>query len=222
MGEMIDGGEIIARMIKREGVGHIFTLSGGHVQNIYEGCLNNDIGIVDTRHEQSAGHAADGYSRITFKPGVAVVTAGPGVTDVVTAVANAYQASSPMVVIGGRSPLRQYDMGGLQDIELGRMMEPITKWSQTVYETRRLPYYMAMAFREAMTGRFGPTFIQVPSDILFGKVDEDTIEWPTQYRPTGEIIGPTVIQESLPAGVFAAARCLARATRMRPTSRKTR
>ena len=87
MGNLIDGGEIIARMIKQEGVGHIFTLSGGHVQNIYEGCLNNGIGVVDTRHEQSAGHAADGYSRITFKPGVAVVTAGPGVTDVVTAVA---------------------------------------------------------------------------------------------------------------------------------------
>ncbi len=197
MGNMIDGGEIIARMIKNEGVGHIFTLSGGHVQNIYEGCLNNGIGIVDTRHEQSAGHAADGYSRITFKPGVAVVTAGPGVTDVVTAVANAYQAASPMVVIGGRSPLRQYDMGSLQDIELGKVMEPITKWSQTVYETRRLPYYMAMAFREAMTGKFGPTFLQIPSDVLFGRVDEDSVEWPTQYRTTGEVMGdPQLIKQA--------------------------
>ncbi len=197
MGNMIDGGEIIARMLKQEGISHIFTLSGGHVQNIYEGCLNNGIGIIDTRHEQSAGHAADGYSRITFKPGVAVVTAGPGVTDVVTAVANAYQASSPMVVIGGRSPLRQYDMGSLQDIELGRMMEAITKWSQTVYETRRLPYYMAMAFREAMTGRFGPTFLQVPSDVLFGRVDEDTLEWPTNYRTKGEVMAdPKLIAEA--------------------------
>ncbi len=197
MGRMIDGGEIIARMIKQEGVNHLFTLSGGHVQNIYEGCLENDIQIIDTRHEQSAGHAADGYSRITFKPGVAVVTAGPGVTDVVTAVANAYQASSPMVVIGGRSPLRQYDMGALQDIELQRVMEPITKWSQTVYETRRLPYYMAMAFREAMTGRYGPSFIQVPSDVLFGRVDEDQLEWPRAYRPTGEVMGdPQLIKEA--------------------------
>ncbi|WP_322794865.1 thiamine pyrophosphate-binding protein [Tepidiforma sp.] len=197
MGNMIDGGEIIARMIKQEGIGHIFTLSGGHIQNIYEGCLNNDIGIIDTRHEQSAGHAADGYSRITFKPGVAVVTAGPGVTDVVTAVANAYQASSPMVVIGGRSPLRQYDMGSLQDIELLDVMKPITKWAQTVYETRRLPYYMAMAFREAMTGRYGPAFLQVPSDVLFGKVDEDSIEWPRNYRVTGEIMGdPALIREA--------------------------
>lgn len=189
MGTMIDGGEIIARMIRQEGVSHIFTLSGGHIQNIYEGCLNNGIGIIDTRHEQSAGHAADGYSRITFKPGVAVVTAGPGVTDVVTAVANAYQASSPMVVIGGRSPLRQYDMGSLQDIELLDVMKPITKWAQTVYETRRLPYYMAMAFREAMTGRYGPTFLQVPSDVLFGRVDEDALEWPRNYRVTGEVMG---------------------------------
>ena len=197
MGNLIDGGEIIARMIKQEGVGHIFTLSGGHVQNIYEGCLNNGIGVVDTRHEQSAGHAADGYSRITFKPGVAVVTAGPGVTDVVTAVANAYQASSPMVVIGGRPPLRQFDMGSLQDIELMQVMAPITKWSQTVYDTSRLPYYMAMAFREAMTGRFGPTFLQIPSDVLFGRVDEDKVEWPTSYRPTGEIMGdPALIKQA--------------------------
>ena len=197
MGNMIDGGEIIARMIRNEGIGHVFTLSGGHVQNIYEGCLNNGIEIIDTRHEQSAGHAADGYSRITFKPGVAIVTAGPGVTDVVTAVANAYQASSPMVVIGGRSPLSQYDMGSLQDIELARVMEPITKWSQTVYETRRIPYYMAMAFREAMTGRYGPVFLQVPSDVLFGRVDEDSIKWPESYRPTGEVMGdPVLIREA--------------------------
>jgi acetolactate synthase-1/2/3 large subunit len=197
MGNLIDGGEIVARMLKQEGISHIFTLSGGHVQNIYEGCLNNGIGVIDTRHEQSAGHAADGYSRITFKPGVAVVTAGPGVTDVVTAVANAYQASSPMVVIGGRSPLRQYDMGSLQDIELGQVMAPITKWSQTVYETRRLPYYLAMAFREAMTGRYGPTFLQVPSDILFGRVDEEQIEWPRNYRTQGEVMAdPELIRHA--------------------------
>ena len=197
MGNMIDGGEIIAQMIRQEGVSHIFTLSGGHIQNIYEGCLNNGIGIIDTRHEQSAGHAADGYSRITFKPGVAVVTAGPGVTDVVTAVASAYQASSPMVVIGGRSPLRQYDMGSLQDIELLDVMKPLTKWAQTVYETRRLPYYMAMAFREAMTGRYGPTFLQVPSDVLFGRVDEDSLEWPRNYRVTGEIMGdPELVKQA--------------------------
>lgn len=200
MGNLIDGGEIIARMVKQEGVEHLFTLSGGHVQNIYEGCLNNGIQVIDTRHEQSAGHAADGYSRITFKPGVCVVTAGPGVTDVVTAVANAYQASSPMVVIGGRSPMREFDMGSLQDIELQRVMEPITKWSQTVYETRRLPYYMGMAFREAMTGRYGPVFLQVPSDVLFSRVDEDQVQWPRSYRTQGEIMGdPQLIKAAAQA-----------------------
>ncbi|KAA0236698.1 thiamine pyrophosphate-binding protein, partial [bacterium] len=200
MGNLIDGGEMIARMIKQEGVNHLFTLSGGHVQNIYEGCLNNGIQVIDTRHEQSAGHAADGYSRITFKPGVCVVTAGPGVTDVVTAVANAYQASSPMVVIGGRSPMREYDMGSLQDIELQRVMEPITKWSQTVLEARRLPYYMAMAFREAMTGRFGPVFLQVPSDVLFSRVDEDQVHWPRSYRTQGEVMGdPQLIKAAAQA-----------------------
>src|SRR3990172_8543925 len=97
----IDGGDLVARMLKREGIDTIFTLSGGHIQNIYDGCLDEGIRVIDTRHEQSAGHAAEGYSRLTRKCGVAVVTAGPGVTDTVTAVATAYQNASPLLVIGG-------------------------------------------------------------------------------------------------------------------------
>ena len=103
---LLDGGELVARSIKAEGVDVIFTLCGGHVQAVYNACLNNDIRVVDVRHEQAAGHAAEGWSRATRRCGVAVVTAGPGVTDVVTAVANAHQNRSPLLVIGGRSPSR--------------------------------------------------------------------------------------------------------------------
>ena len=100
----IDGGDLVARMLKREGIDVIFTLSGGHIQNIYDGCLDEGIDIIDVRHEQVAGHAAEAYSRLTGKCGVAIVTAGPGVTDAITAVATAYQNGRPMRRIGGAAP----------------------------------------------------------------------------------------------------------------------
>src|SRR5215210_1985207 len=147
----IDGGDLVARMLKGEGIDTIFTLSGGHVQNIYDGCIDEGIRVIDTRHEQSAGHAAEGYARLTRKCVVAV-TAGPGVTDVVTAVATAYQNASPMLVIGGAAPLGTSLMGALQEIPgTVEMMRPITKWSATVPFTKRIPDYIAQAFRVALT-----------------------------------------------------------------------
>ena len=186
----IDGGDFVARMLRGEGIDTIFTLSGGHIQNIYDGCLDEGIRVIDTRHEQVAGHAAEGYSRLTRKCGVAVVTAGPGVTDTVTAVATAYQNASPMLVIGGAAPLNTSLMGALQEIPgTVEMMRPITKWSATVPFTKRIPDYLAQAFRIALTGRFGPVFLEIPSDILFGRVEESEVELPTGYRTEGRTQG---------------------------------
>src|SRR5687767_10546336 len=95
------GGELVARALKAQGVETIYTLCGGHIAPIYDGCLNHNIHIIDFRHEQAAAHAADAHARLTHNIGVALVTAGPGVTDAVTGVANAYQARSPMILIGG-------------------------------------------------------------------------------------------------------------------------
>jgi acetolactate synthase-1/2/3 large subunit len=194
----IDGGDVVARMLKREGIDAIFTLSGGHIQNIYDGCLDEGIRVVDTRHEQSAGHAAEGYGRLTRKCGVAVVTAGPGVTDVVTAVATAYQNASPMLVIGGAAPLNTSLMGALQEIPgTVEMMKPITKWAATVPFTKRIPDYLAQAFRVALTGRYGPVFLELPSDILFGRMDEGEVTLPTGYRTEGRIQGDgTLVDEA--------------------------
>jgi len=186
----IDGGDLVARMLKREAIDTIFTLSGGHVQNIYDGCIDEGIRVIDTRHEQSAGHAAEGYSRLTRKCGVAVVTAGPGVTDVVTAVATAYQNASPMLVIGGAAPLRTSLMGALQEIPgTVEMMKPITKWAATVPFTNRIPDYLAQAFRIALTGRYGPVFLEIPSDILFGRLEEEALPLPEGYRTEGRTQG---------------------------------
>ena len=179
---MFHGGRIVARAIKAEGVDHVFTLCGGHIQNIYDGCLDEGIRVVDVRHEQTAGHAADGWARVTGKPGVALVTAGPGVTDVVTAAANAQRAGVPMVIIGGAGPSVNKHQGSLQDMDHVELMRPITKWSASVPQTKRLGEYMEMAFRHAMTGVPGPVFLEMPLDILMMGGKETEAGDPTRYR----------------------------------------
>lgn len=167
----LHGGELIARVLKTQGVDRLYTLCGGHILPIYEGCLNNDIKVLDFRHEQAAAHAADAYARLTRNIGVAAVTAGPGVTDAVTGVANAYQARSPMLLIGGAAPLSTKGMGALQEMPQTDMFKTFTKASFTVEDTAKIPDLMAEAFETALSGRPGPVFMEVPFDILFQAVD---------------------------------------------------
>src|SRR6516225_5143402 len=115
MGESLTGGRLVARMLRKEGVSTIFTLSGLHVAPIYAGCVDEGVRVIDTRHEQAAAHAADAWARLTRGVGVAVVTAGPGVTDAVTGVANANAASSPLLLVGGAAPQFNQSRGSLQE-----------------------------------------------------------------------------------------------------------
>lgn len=183
------GGRIVAQALRREGVPYVFTLCGGHVMSIYDGCLDEGIGVIDVRHEQSAAHAADGWARVTGRPGVAIVTAGPGVTDAVTGVATAWRANIPMICIGGQAPrgykfggLGEQDMGGLQDMNHVDLMRPITKWAVSVPSARRLGEYVASAFRVATTNVPGPVFLEMPLDLLFETVEESDIVVSEQYR----------------------------------------
>ncbi|HKN02070.1 MAG TPA: thiamine pyrophosphate-binding protein [Candidatus Binataceae bacterium] len=179
----IDGGEMIVRSLEREGVREIFTLHGGHLDAIYAACMRHDFRVIDTRHEQAAAHMADGWARTTGRPGVALVTAGPGVTDAVTGVANAFMDSIPMVLIGGRSPLSDDDRLPLQAVDQMGIMRPITKWARSVAHTDRIPEYVAAAFRHAVSGRPGPVFLELPIDVLFSRVDETSVTFPEKYRP---------------------------------------
>src|SRR5258708_8541366 len=124
--EMISSGQIVAKMLKQEGIRHIFTISGGHIVDIYNGCIDEGIEIVDVRHEQVAAHAADAYARITGL-GCAVVTAGPGTTDAVTGMANAFRAEIPMLLIRGDSALKQYRMRSLQAVLQTQSLTPTNK-----------------------------------------------------------------------------------------------
>src|SRR5215831_12074908 len=185
----ISGGHLVARALKAEGIEAIFTLCGGHIMDIYDGCVNAGIRIVDVRHEQAAGHAADAWTRLTGVPGCAVVTAGPGVTDTVTAVANAWRAQIPMLVIGGQGPLRQAHMGSLQELDHVGLLRPITKFATTVYHTERIPEILSTAFRQAYSGRPGPTFVEIPAEVLFAAVDEQAVVNPGQYRSPWRVGG---------------------------------
>jgi len=185
----VHGGRLVSKALARNGTTHLFTLCGGHIQAIYDGCLDDGIRVVDTRHEQTAGHAADGYARVTGRPGVCAVTAGPGVTDVVTAVANAQRAGIPMIVIGGAGPRILADMGSLQDMNHVELMRPITKWSVAVPSTDRIGEYIDSAFRIAQSNIPGPVFLEIPLDLLMNFGDDAapaTSPLPAPARPAGD------------------------------------
>ena len=179
---MLDGGHLVAKMLKAEGVEVVFTLCGGHIMPIYEGLIDEGIRIIDLRHEQAAAHAADGYARLTRRAGVAIVTAGVGVTDAVTGIANAFQADSPMLVIGGQAPSDQFEMGSLQELDSVALVSSITKWARSVLHTRRIPEYLSIAFRQMFAGRYGPCFLEIPIDVLLGGAEDSEFEIPTNYR----------------------------------------
>jgi acetolactate synthase-1/2/3 large subunit len=182
----LHGGQLIARQLKKEGVEYLFTLSGGHISPTYDGAINEGMRVIDFRHEQASVHAAEGWAKVTGKPGVSAITAGPGVTDGVTGVANAWRGGAPCLVIGGKSPLSQWGMGALQELDHVDFLKPITKYAHVVAETRRLPEFVSIAFRHATAGTPGPSFLEVPFDIMFGTADEGKVWWPENYRATGK------------------------------------
>jgi acetolactate synthase-1/2/3 large subunit len=188
------GGHLVATVLKNEGVPNLFTLSGGHIAPIYDGCRDEGIRIVDFRHEQAAAHAADGWARVTGRPGVAAVTAGPGVTDAVTGITNAMYANSPMLVLGGKSPLGELEMGSLQEMDHVTLVRSVTKWARTCWETRRIADYVAEAFRHATSGRMGPVFLDIPLDVQFN-VWPPGLEVPEQYRTEARPLGDPELVE---------------------------
>ena len=163
---MISGGHLVAKALKNEGVDTIFTLCGGHIIDIYDGCIEEGIRILDFRHEQTAAHAADGYARQTGKLGCLVTTAGPGFTNAITGIATAFRSESPVLHIGGQSALSQWKMGGLQELPHMEILKPITKFSSTVMSTERISDMVAMAARECFNGACGPSYLEIPRDVL--------------------------------------------------------
>jgi acetolactate synthase-1/2/3 large subunit len=170
----VHGGKLAARALKEAGVECVFTLSGGHIMPLYDGCFDEGIKIVDVRHEQAAVHAADAWARCNpGRIGVAAITAGPGVTDGVTGVANAWRANSPILVFGGQGPFANLRRGSLQEMDHIGVMRPITKFADAVYQTQRIPEYIELAIRHAVSGIPGPAYLEIPMDIFLGNAEEE-------------------------------------------------
>lgn len=167
----ITGGELLANTLAAAGVSRVFALHGGHLDGFFKACIEADIDLIDFRHEAAAGHAADAYARTTGEIGVCAITAGPGFTNAMTAIANAYLDSSPVLFIVGAAPVREIEtnplQGGIDQIAAAR---PICKWAISVPVTERIGDLAAMAIRKAMTGRKGPTVLEVPIDVLHASV----------------------------------------------------
>jgi acetolactate synthase-1/2/3 large subunit len=206
MGE-IYGGHLVAKHLKEiEGVSTIFTLAGGHIDRIYDGCFEHRIKLIDVRHEQAAAMMAHGWSIWGKQPGVCLVTAGPGFANALTGLVNASLDNVPLVLISGVAPIRDIDRGALQGMDQSTMVRSLVKWAGTCHDVKRIPEYIAIAFRHAVAGRPGPVFLEFPPDVLDVKVKEEEIPIP----PSGSKIYRS---EADPDVVIEAANLINRAER---------
>jgi acetolactate synthase-1/2/3 large subunit len=168
----VHGGKLIARRLKAHGVTKIFTLSGGHIFPIYDGCRDEGIDIVDTRHEQAATFAAEGWAKVTREVGVAAVTAGPGVTNAMSALGSAQMNQSPIAVLAGRAPALRWGSGSLQEIDHIPFVRPLTKSAQTADSPAEIPGLVDDAIATALAPHSGPTFVDFPMDHVFSEAPD--------------------------------------------------
>ena len=168
----LHGGRLVARRLKAHGVTKLFTLSGGHLFSIYDGCRTEGIDLVDVRHESAAAFAAEGWAKVTREPGVCALTAGPGVTNGLSALGSAQQNHSPMLVLGGRAPAMRWGQGSLQEIDHVPFVRPLVKLAATATSTAEIPGLVDEAWEQALRPHSGPTFLDFPLDHVFMEAEE--------------------------------------------------
>jgi acetolactate synthase I/II/III large subunit len=194
--QTIHAGRLIARRLKAAGVEIVFTLSGGHLFSVYDGCRDEGIRLIDTRHEQTATFAAEGWSKVTRSPGVAALTAGPGVTNGMSAMAAAQQNQSPLVVLGGRAPASRWGMGSLQEIDHVPFVAPLARFAATASSADVAGRLVDEALRAAVTAPSGVAFVDFPMDHAFSMSQDSDIaarpgaltDLPTAPAPDGDAL----------------------------------
>jgi len=171
--QTVHAGQLIARRLRASGIDTLFTLSGGHLFSIYDGCRSEGIRLIDTRHEQTAAFAAEGWSKVTRVPGVAALTAGPGVTNGMSAMGAAQQNSSPLLVLGGRAPALRWGMGSLQEIDHVPFVAPLTRFAATAQSAGDAGRLVDEALRATVGAPSGVAFVDFPMDHVFSTSDDD-------------------------------------------------
>ncbi|MCT7661990.1 acetolactate synthase [Mycobacterium deserti] len=201
----VNAGHLIARRLRASGIDTIFTLSGGHLFSIYDGCRAENIRLVDTRHEQTAAFAAEGWSKVTRVPGVAALTAGPGVTNGMSAMAAAQQNQSPLVVLGGRAPTQRWGQGSLQEIDHVPFVAPLTRFAATADSADAVGPLIDQALRAAVGAPSGVAFVDFPMDHVFGEAHDS--------GAPGALTHPPAVAEADGASLDIAVRLLSDAQR---------
>src|SRR6202040_2919349 len=168
----VNAGHLIARRLRASGIDTIFTLSGGHLFPIYDGCRAENIRLIDTRHEQTAAFAAEGWSKVTRIPGVAALTAGPGVTNGMSAMAAAQQNHSPLVVLGGRAPALRWGQGSLQEIDHVPFVAPLARFAATASSAEAAGVLVDEALVAAGAAPSGVAFVDFPMDHVFSEAPD--------------------------------------------------
>src|SRR5918912_2717284 len=191
--QTVHAGRPNARRLKASGIDTIFTLSGGHLFSIYDGCRDEGIRLIDTRHEQTAAFAAEGWSKVTRVPGVAALTAGPGVTNGMSAMAAAQQNQSPLVVLGGRAPAMRWGQGSLQEIDHVPFVAPLTRFAATAQSADAVGGLIDDALRAAVGAPSGVAFIDFPMDHVFSEAHDPggpgaLIDRPATADPDGNSV----------------------------------
>jgi acetolactate synthase-1/2/3 large subunit len=175
----ITGGELVVRTLIRANVKHVFGLHGAHLETMFQSCRRHGISILDTRHEVAAGHAAEGYARAARTLGVAMITAGPGFTNVITSLANAYLDRTSVLYLSGSAALRDAESNTLQaGIDQVAVARPIAKWAHQIGTVQQIPRLVAQAIRLATSAPTGPVLLDLPMDVLTATVDEDSVRIP--------------------------------------------
>ncbi|MEZ5855271.1 MAG: thiamine pyrophosphate-binding protein [Hyphomicrobiaceae bacterium] len=178
---MAIGSDIVAKALKHEGVADFFYIMGGPMLAVEKACLNEGLRGIDVRHEQAAAMAGFAYARLLNKPGVCMAASGPATTNLVTGVAHAWADCTPVVALGGAAPVSTWHRGAFQDTDQLAIFKPITKWADRVHNAKRIPELIHLAIAQAMTGRTGPTYLDLPGDILYQEIDEKTVEYPDPF-----------------------------------------
>jgi thiamine pyrophosphate-dependent acetolactate synthase large subunit-like protein len=194
----VTGSEILAKTMKSQGIDTMFYIMGGPMLETEAAAISLGIRAIDTRHEQAAALSAHAWTRVMRRPAVCMGASGPGATNLLTGVANAFTDAAPLVAIGGASPRVSLGMEAFQEIDQLAVFRPVTKWADRIYDARRIPEIVATAFRQAMTGRPGPVYLDLPGDVLGEKVDDDKVVWSPAWKPLPRPLGdPTAVREAV-------------------------
>ena len=194
------GGGLVARTLKHFGVKHLFSLPGHQILSVFDACLDENLDLISTRHEASAVYMAQGLSFASREPGVVLLAGGPELTNALTGIAQAFYTKSPLLVIAGANTLQKRDRGFPQDMEQLQVVRPFTKWARSCHDVRRIPEYLAAAYRQALRGRPGPVYLEIPYDVMETKVDAGDIvlpEKPAALRPSGDLSSLRALAELL-------------------------